>query len=74
MKNLKQIHAAIMREFWYERGEALVNQLCLVNDIIEKVKNPSIENYLQERRYLIGEKLEMANQKFWYYAAKDGKT
>lgn len=74
MRSLEQIKASIMREFWYGRGEGLINQLCLVDDLITKVKLPFVERYLQERRYKIGEKLEMADRNFWYYSARDGKT
>lgn len=73
MRSIQEIKAAILREFWYERGEALVNQLCLVDNLITKVNIPFIERYLQERRYDIGEKLENADRNFWYYSARDGK-
>lgn len=73
MKTLDQIHATLLREFWYERGEALVNQLCFLDDLITKVEVPFVERYLQKQRYRIGEKIQNADQNFWYYAARDGK-
>lgn len=74
MRSIQQIKAFILREFWYKRGEGLTNQLCLVDDLITKVKIPFVERYLQERRYDICEKLENADRNFWYYSARDGKT
>lgn len=73
MRSIQEIKAAILREFWYERGEALINQLCLVDKLITKVNMPFVERYLQERRYDISEKLENADRNFWHYSAKDGK-
>ena len=73
MRSIQEIKASIMREIWYERGEALVNQLVLVDDLIAKIEFPFAERYLQERRYDIGEKLENADRNFWYYSARDGK-
>jgi hypothetical protein len=73
MRSIQQIKAFILREFWYERGEALVNQLCLLDRLIEKAWEPSIKSHLEERRYKIGEKLENADRNFWYYSARDGR-
>lgn len=74
MKSIQEIKAVILREFWYERGEALVNQLYHINTLIEKAPYPFLRRLLEERRYDIGEKLENADQKFWYYSARDGKS
>lgn len=73
MRSIQEIKAAILREFWYERGEALVNQLCYINTLIEKVPYPFLRRYLEERRYDTSEKLENADRNFWYYSARDGK-
>lgn len=73
MRSIQEIKAAILREFWYERGEALVNQLCYIDTLIAKAPYTFLRRYLEEQRYDICEKLENADQKFWYYSARDGK-
>lgn len=73
MRSLKQISNAIMREFWYERSEGLVSQLCLIDDAIVRVKDPKIEQRLEQRRQKASDQLQKADQKFWYHAARDGK-
>lgn len=73
MRTLKQIAAGIMREIYYQRSEGLVDQLCVIDDLLTRSYAPKLNNHLEERRYLIGAKLERADQKFWYYAARDGK-
>lgn len=73
MRSIQEIKAFILREFWYERGEALVNQLCQIDTLIEKAPYPCIKRCLEEQRYKIGEKLENADRNFWYYSARDGR-
>lgn len=68
MKILRQIYARIMREFWYWRGEALVRKLCILNSRMIKNDYPA---YLENLEFIVAEKLEHADQKFWYYAARD---
>jgi hypothetical protein len=68
MKSLDKIKARIMREFWYWRGEALVRKLCILNNRMMKANYPA---YLEHMEFIVAEKLEHADRKFWYYAARD---
>ncbi len=68
---LDKIMTRLKREFWYYRGESLCQQLFMLDDLIQNNPNGLFTDWLKDRQFKVAERLENADQNFWYWAARD---